>query len=372
MVQISPMRKLYVWSIAISFVLCGTGAFAADHPFQISSADGDSTIYFGILAQAQAERIRTTTGVGDSQDLFLRRLRIIASGKVNKKLSFFIETDSPNLGKGTAGGTKVEERMFIQDAFLTYTFRPEFQVDAGMLLLALNHNFCQSAATLLAVDYGPYTFIVSDPTGSRVGRDYGIQARGYLFKNHLEYRAGVFQGSRAAITETDPGQKNEFRYSGRVVWYPFEAESGFFYTGTSLGTKKILSVGGAFDHQMEYDLRSFDIFYDQPLGHGDGLTLQGGYTYIDGETTFSALPKEHIWLAEAGYYNKRTKLGPFMQLSNRLYADPLRSDAKKYLGGIAYWSSGHRFNIKLGVGRSLGSPATESWQVVVQGQAFIF
>ena len=366
------MRIVLVFLIACFLVLVAAEASAADHPWQINSAEGDSSIIFGFLAQPQVESIRTTTGAGDSQDIFLRRFRLIASGKFSNKMSFFVDTDSPNLGKGTAAGGKVEDRIYIQDAIFTYTFRPQFQLDGGMLLIALSHNSCQSAATLLPVDYGPYTFVASEPTGSRAGRDYGVQARGYLFNQHFEYRAGIFQGSRAATNTADPGTSNDFRYTGRVVWYPFEPETGFFYTGTSLGTKKILSIGAAFDHQMKYNARSVDVFFDQPLHHGNGITFQAAYTYLDGGTTFPQLLREHVWLAEAGYYNGHTKLGPFVQLSNRLFTDPQTKDIKKYLGGIAYWASGHRFNLKLGVGRSLGNTAAESWQVVLQGQAFVY
>jgi hypothetical protein len=372
MLKKPAMKNKLALLTASCLLLCTVSAFAADHPWQMTSADGDSSIALGILAQGQAERIRTTTGVGESNDLFLRRFRLIAGGKITKKLSFFMETDSPNLGKGTTAGPKVDTSMYLQDAIFTYTFRPQFQIDAGMLLIAQSHNSVQSAATLLPVDYGPYTFISSDATNSRVGRDYGIQARGYLFKNHLEYRAGIFQGNRTTITTTHPGTENDFRYTGRVAWYPFEAETGFFYTGTTLGTKKILSIGAAFDHQTKYNERSIDIFYDQPVHNGDGITLQGGYSYFDGGTTFPQLHRQHIWLAEAGYYNKQTKMGPFVQLSNRLYTDPNTSDTKKYLEGIAYLPSGHRFNIKLGVGRNLGSTSVESWQVVLQGQAFVY
>jgi hypothetical protein len=371
MLQETAMRTLLALLIAGTFVLCTAEVFPADRTWQLTSANGDSSLSFGLLAQAQAERIRATTHAGDAQDLFLRRFRLIAAGKYATKFNFFIDTDSPNLGKGNADGSKISERMYLQDAVFTYAFRPEIQIDAGMLLVALSHNSGQSAATLLPIDYGPYTFVASDVTGSRVGRDYGIQARGYLYRQHFEYRAGIFQGSRAATSTDLPGTGNDFRYSGRFVWYPFEPETGFFYSGTSLGSKKILSVGAAFDHQMAYNARSIDIFYDQPLAYSNGITLQAGYSYFDGGVTFAQLKREHIWLAEAGYYNRKTRLGPFVQLSNRLYSDPQTSDTKKYLGGIAYWPSGHRFNVKFGVGRCLGSPSAESWQAVLQGQAFV-
>jgi hypothetical protein len=112
---------------------------------------------------------------------------------------------------------------------------------------------------------------------------------------------------------------------------------------------------------------------------GDEITRQGDYSYFDGGTTGSILPqihREHIWLAEAGYYNKHCKMGSFIQLSNWLFSNPLISDTKKYLGGIAYWPSGHRFNVKLGIGRTLGESTlfgpADPWQVVLQGQTFIF
>jgi hypothetical protein len=373
MVKISPMKKLLC---IIGLCLCIgsllTPAFAADHPWQINSPDKDASIAFGFLAQGQVENIRTTTGTSDSQDIFLRRLRFITAGQFSKKLSFFIETDSPNLGKGTALGTKAADSIYLQDAFLTYTFRPEFQIDAGMLLPSFSHNSLQSAASLMPVDYGPYTFLASDPTNSRVGRDYGIQARGYLFKKHFEYRFGVFQGNRSKL-ESNPGTSNDFRYAARVVWYPFDAETGYFYSGTTLGAKKILAIGAGFDHQLKYNATSVDIFYDQPVNKGDSITLQADYNRFDGGLTFPQLPRENVWMVEAGYYSHKAKIGPFAQLSNRLFTDPKRSDLKKYTGGIAYYPSGaHRFNLKFGVGRTLGTVAAESWQVVFQGQTFFF
>jgi hypothetical protein len=361
---------LIIGSFVFICSLLSAPAFAVDHPFQITSAEKDSSVYFGFLGQGQIERIRTTSGTAESQDIFLRRFRLIASGQFNKKMTFFIDTDSPNLGKGTAGGAKIEDRIYLQDAILTYAFRPEFQIDAGMLLVPFSHNSGQSAATLLAVDYGPYSFLASDPTNSRVGRDYGVQARGYLFQKHFEYRAGLFQGNRATIA-SNPGTTNDFRYAGRVAWYPFESETGYFYTGTTLGSKRILAIGAGIDHQMKYSAGSFDVFFDHPVRHGDAITLQADYTRFDGGVTFPQLARENVWLVEAGYYNRQTKLGPFIQLSNRLFTDPRKSDLKKYTGGIVYWPNGHRFNLKLGAGRSLGSVSTEGWQIVLQAQTFI-
>jgi len=36
--------------------------------------------------------------------------------------------------------------------------------------------------------------MASDPTRSKIGRDYGLQARGYI-KKHFEYRVGVYRAT---------------------------------------------------------------------------------------------------------------------------------------------------------------------------------
>jgi hypothetical protein len=359
---------------AIRRVLCTTLVLlslplvlqGADHPWQITSADNRSSVAFGFLAQGQAEWLTNPRSGNTSQNLFLRRLRLITGGQWNNNLSFFIETDSPNLGKAMADGSKFAERIYLQDAILSYRFRDEFQLDGGLLLFPVSHNTGQAATTLLPVDYSPYSFLASDPTDSRVGRDYGLQARGYLYRKHFEYRLGTFQGRRGTSASAP------FRYSGRAVWYPFEADTGFFYTGTTLGTRKILALGASFDCQQDYHTWAADFFYDQPLFAGDGLTLQAGYTRYDGGTTFPQLAAQQDWLLESGYYFHRAKLGPFLQFAGQRFSSPTGRNSSKYLGGLAWWHSGHRFNLKLGVGRvaSGGDPARI--QVVLQSQIFLF
>jgi hypothetical protein len=358
-------------SLLIVFFVCVQTAlpfitYGADHPWQIASQDGKSSIAFGFLAQGQAEWLTNPkTGV-TSQNLFLRRMRLIAGGQINEKISFFIESDSPNLGKGQADGTKVAEKVFLQDVILTYKFRDEFQLDGGMLLIPFGHNGTQGATTLLPIDYGPFSFLSSDPTDSRAGRDYGLQTRGYLFKKHFEYRLGAYQGRRGTSANAP------FRYSGRAVWYPFEAETGFFYSGATLGTKKILALGASFDNQSDYHSQGVDFFYDQPIFKGDALTMQADYAHYDGGSIFRQLPPEHTWLVEAGYYFHQVKVGPFAQLTGLRYRPDLGKDQSKFLGGVAWWPQGHRLSIKFGLGRTRLGSDPRRIQAVIQTQFYIF
>jgi hypothetical protein len=342
-------------------------ASAAEAQWRVSSADGSSWLTIGVLAQPQAEWL-TPPGGGDSaQNLFLRRARFIFGGKVSERITFFIDTDAPNLGKADAAGRKVDERIFLQDAVFTYNVGRSINVEAGMIIVPVARHATQGATTLMAVDYGPFSFTHSDPTGSRAGRDYGVQARGYLANNHVEFRAGVFSGARGA------GATAPLRYAVRGVWYPFEAETGLFYTGTSLGARRIVSVGASVDRQDDYLARAIDFFVDQPLaGNAGGVTFQANYTRYDGGTTFVQLPRQDVWFVEAGLFHRRTRLGPFAQWTSRDHVAAGIADESKATGGLAYWAEGHRFNIKAGVAR-LGRTGTgDRTQVVVQGQVFVF
>jgi len=345
------------------------GAFAADPPWRLTSADGSTSLTFGVLAQPQVETMTTADGTATAKHFLVRRARLILGGKLGDRVSFFIDTDAPNVGKPTASGRKNEDAMFLQDVAITFAATKSINLEAGLIIVPVGRHAAQSAATLLGVDYGPFSFSHSEPTNCRMGRDYGAQARGYLANNHLEFRAGVFNGARGT-SDTAP-----LRLTARGVWYPFEAETGLFYAGTTLGARRIFSIGASLDHQDGYTAAGADVFIDQPLAGGNrSVTGQVDYTHYDGGLSLPQLPHQEVWLVEAGMYDKATRLGPFVQWTRRLVATPSATTPgeEKVTGGLAYWAQGHRFNVKLGIGRATRTAAPARTQVVVQGQLYVF
>ena len=348
----------------ILLACCAQPIAASDLPWKFSTNGGNTSVTFGFLVQPQFESLENASATQTDANLFFRRLRFLAGGKITSKLSYFVESDCPNLGKKGNDGTRYTE-MFLQDAYLSYAFRPEFQLDGGMILIPISHNSQQSAASLLAVDYGAYSFLASAPTRSKTGRDYGLQARGYISKQ-FEYRVGVFRGNR------NHGGDFPYRYMARFVWYPMEADTGFFYTGTTHGAKKIVAIGGGIDRQGDYSANSADIFIDQPLPNGDAVTVQADYIHYDGGSSFQSLAKQNTWMVEGSYYFKKLKLGPFLQYSSRDFDDPASLGDAKVQGGIAYWIQKHRINIKAGFGKLLKDNSPDRAQIVVQTQFFYY
>jgi len=361
------MRKFLGVGWTVGFVLVMAAAIStASAQWEIKSDDGNASIKFGFLAQMKAEAQDTADGGDTAQDLYFRRLRILVGGKMGDGWTYFFETDSPNLGKGESDGTKGAGDVYIQDFFVSYSKTDKFRFDAGMILIPLAHNSTQSAATLMPVDYGPYSFLNSGPTDSRVGRDYGVQIRGHLAKDHFEYRLGAYQGQRG----TD--STNQFRYAGRVVWYPFEADKGVFYTGTTLGKKHILAIGAGADAQEDYRATAFDVFWDRPFGESNGFTVQAGWIEYDGDVFFPTLPKQSVMQAELGLWIGSAKVQPFLAWAERDYDDPASVDEARYEVGLAWYMKGFERVLKFAYGKIDPDSGEKLDRFTIQLQAFRF
>jgi hypothetical protein len=312
------------------------------------------------MVQARAEWQR---GSGTTvQNLFLRHLRLLAGGRARRSFTFFIGTDTPNMGKAMADGTKNNASMGIYDAWVTYESRDAFKLDIGLLGTPNSHNSIQSISGMLASDFGPYSFVSTPPTGAKAGRDYGVEARGYVLGHHVEYRAGAFQGFRG-----DKGD-HELRYLARVVVDAYQAERSVYYAGTSLGTRRNFALGASADHQEHYNSAGVDLFFDHPLANGDGVSVQGDVVRYNGGRTFASFPWQDTWLGELGYFSKVTRLTPFIQVAAQRFAVDSIPDQRQAVAGLAWFVAGHKLNLKAAIGRlhRAGAPSSSLFQLTFQ------
>jgi hypothetical protein len=350
--------------LTVVMMLFAAGASAQ---WKIETEDGSSMVKFGFLLQGRAETLDAASGETTARDLYIRRFRLLAGGKITDKLGFFVETDSPNMGKGLPDGSKNRPDIYFQDVVLTYKFTDSIMLDGGLILIPTCYNCNESAAALLPVDYGAYSFISSGPTTSNVGRDYGVQARGYLANQHLEVRLGIFQGARGSDAN------NGFRTTGRVMWHVWEPQTGLFYLGTSLGTKRLLAFGASFDVQEEYETYALDAFFDHPVGKHDAITLQADWVTWDGSSFLTAIPEQDTWLFEGSYYLGAVKLAPFVQYLTRDFADDsLGTDETRWQAGLAWYPRGSKLSIKLAAGRIETDVSPDRFQGILQLQVFQF
>src|SRR6185295_18228854 len=160
--------------------------------------------------------------------------------------------------------------------------------------------------------------------------------------------------------------------AGRLAWYVFGPETGLFYRGTSLGKTQTLSIGGSFDKQQDYSSYGGDLFWDQPIGGGNGFTLQVDVTTVDGGKFLLALPKQTDMLVEAGIYINSVHLQPFIQYSDENFDKSTLADEKRTGGGLAYYFNGHNSNLKAQLNVIDKNGAKKRNQFLLQYQVFVF
>ena len=106
----------------------------------------DISFKVGTLIQPWADFAQDSTASGYAKNLFLRRIRLIVGGQLAPNITFFVETDNPNLGKApkSLGGG-----FITQDAFVEWKPRNNaFILDAGLMFVPLCRNCLETAASL--------------------------------------------------------------------------------------------------------------------------------------------------------------------------------------------------------------------------------
>jgi hypothetical protein len=366
---------------------------AAASPIKIDTAN--SSMKFGVLAQPQFESAGASVGDGRSLNLYMRRVRILLAGSLFGSIEYFMETDSSNLFKAGADGNRTTSAMVIQDAFATFkVWKDMIKVDVGYTLPPLARNALQSAASLYALDYFANSFLHANSFGNAVnpvGRDLGVQLRGLLLNGLVEYRLGAFQGRRnpaittpAATAGGTPtvdriAARNSFRVAGRLQINLLDPETGFFYAGTYLGAKRILSLGGAYDYQRyepgSYKYWAADGFLDLPVGPG-AVTAQVDFAHWDGGELVS-LSRRYAVMSEAGYRIADLRLSPIVRFE-RLWVPGKNGAADitetRVGGGLSLWAYGHNSNVKVFYARVIPSATGQnSYNVfTLQWQVFVF
>src|SRR5271169_7134118 len=170
--------------IAALFLL----AFGRAEAQAIIKVNDNVNFKLGLLLQTQwdeqqiANAANNATG-GWQQNMLLRRARIILGGQVAPNVFFFVETDNPNLGKTTVGGTGTGAKapatgFSLLDAVGEWRIAKEFNIQFGEILVPVNRWILTSAASTFMLDQSSYNIVPSTALQNNTGRVAGVMIRG--------------------------------------------------------------------------------------------------------------------------------------------------------------------------------------------------
>ena len=314
-------------------------------------------------------------------DFYLKRVRLLFSGQIRPDVKFFVGFLNGNMGKDG----DMSPRTLIADAWVEYTVSDYMKINAGLLKLPFSRHMQQSGAKLHGLDFHG-SFLKR--SGVAIDhRDMGVMVRGLLLDKKIDYRLAIVDGTEYH-KEVIPGDTSAVppvpditvltneddmpRFVGRIGYNVFDPEPGYFWAGTYLGKKKVLSFGVSFDLQPGvggdegdelYSAFAFDAFADIPMGENSVVGTLNAYSFGPG----GIIPEgSGLWF-DFGY--RINKIEPLVAVE--LY-EPSEGDSGKrqaILGGLNFWMHGHNSSLKFQFGGEKLDGADE-WTktVIVQSQ----
>lgn len=260
---------------AVSLLFAGLSPSAQAGPTIPFNNESYLTFTYSVQAWGQNRGYTSATDSGSTSDFFLRRNRLTFNGQVNDYVGFYSQLEAGNDGKGG----DVDKSVYFRDAYVTLDYTDPVRFIVGRFKNTFsreNLEDCFGPLTLDRAEWLAYT-----PWGGT--RDTGAAVWGNLADGKFQYRLMVANGR-----EGDNVPKKNPRFTARAHWSFFDPEAGYGYSGTYLGTKKVLTVGIAQDYQkdvaygdflsksnpQDYKASTVDFFYEQPFSSGT-YTLSG-------------------------------------------------------------------------------------------------
>ncbi|HXO41586.1 MAG TPA: porin [Thermoanaerobaculia bacterium] len=333
----------------------------------IIKVNDDVWFRFGMQLQGWADWLQSATTRGYAENLYLRRDRFQVAGSVAPGVTFFFQTDQPNLGKAPkAFGTG----FVVQDAWGQWALNEGFAINFGKFIVPFSRNELQSTVSFLTLDISPTSTVFLTPTATDATRDTGFELKGYLIDGgRLEYRYALMQGVRTADS------RNGFRNSAYVQYDFLETERGYVYAGTNLGKKNIFALSGGYDGQAGYHAYSADAFTNLKVGAGDEFGGQFQWTHYDGEHSIITLPRQNDYLVELAYFISAAKFQPFGKWEKQSFSagDMQKNDVTRWGAGAHYYVYGQNLKLSAQYLRIIPkSPIKDTNEFTVAMQVYYF
>ncbi len=171
--------------------------------FNFSSGDSNFVAQLHAVVQFDSRSFFNDGGVNGNDGFLLRRARPIFSGTVFHDFDYNFTPDF--------GGSTVQ----IQDAYVNYRFRPEFQVQAGKFKSPIGLEHLVADKDTLFNERSLATALVPN-------RDLGLDLHGDLFGGVASYAVGVFNGAPDySSTTTNLSFQDSKAFVGRVFFQPW-------------------------------------------------------------------------------------------------------------------------------------------------------
>lgn len=290
--------------LAIAAAAAAGGAHAG--PTISYGDEGFVTLNYAVQIWAQGRDYTSANDSGQTTDFFLRRNRITLSGQYNDYVGFYAQLEA---GSDSRAGQD-DRSVYYRDAYVTFDWTDSLRFIAGRFKNTFtreNLEACLEPLTLDRAETLSYT-----PFGGT--RDTGVAMWGNLADGLFQYRLMASDGR-----EADEVVKDSPRLTARAHVSLLEPEFDYGYRGTYLGTRKVFTIGAAYDYQADvayadytnrgdsrdYSAWTADAFLEYPTSAGTFTASAAAMDYsVDDAINADPDPLLPVTSELEGYYAK--------------------------------------------------------------------
>ena len=313
MTSIKPEKqpaRHYLAPLALALAAGSTGVQAG--PTITYGDEGFVTLNYALQVWAQSRDFTSATDDGSSTDFFLRRNRITLSGQFNDYIGFYTQLEAGNDSKGNLN----DRSVYYRDAYITFDWTDAMRFIVGRFKNTFTRENLEACLEPLTMDRAET--LAYTPFGG--SRDTGVAMWGNMADGLFQYRLMVADGR-----EGDEVVKDSPRLTGRVHLSLWDPEYDYGYRGTYLGTRKVLTIGAAYDYQgdvayenypdrrqpADYKAWTTDIFLEYPARIGT-FTASSAYMDYSTDDAINMFPDPQLPVTSdmEGYYVKAGYMFP--------------------------------------------------------------
>jgi hypothetical protein len=291
-----------------------------------------------------------------------------------------------SLGKNIQGMLNTEwdgSSIRVLDAAAQFSLSPELNVWAGRMLSPSDR--ANMAGPYYSLGGGYWAGVASRygyNGGIFRGRDDGVTVWGNLLDGKLGYSVGAYEGHTFGIgTLTQNEAKaagvqaaDKPMVAGRLQYDFWDAEPGYYGTGTYLGSKDILAIGLAGRQQADgvltvggvgdYRSWSADYLLEKRLAGAGAVSLEAAY--YDYDTDGIVLAEQgKAWSAGAGYIFpvSRGSLQPYLRFQK--FSADSGIDTRQQDAGVNWIIDGYNAQLGALYSRTKATGAADQSKFVV-------
>jgi hypothetical protein len=298
--RLRPRRLRAVHLAAALLAVCGPCATRpAGAAVDLRGPDGSSLQLSALLQPTAQVTGGAAAGLpsGDAAtDLYLRRIRLIASGTLLARTGFVFSVDQPRYGRRG----DYSAQLALLDAYAWVDLGGRQLIEAGQLQLPFARGLLTGAGAIHTLDNA--SPLISFFGADHNNRELGVQYRGLFAAEHLQLRLGLFNGVAAAPAQAASGTQaaapalnpdGRPAVYGRVHYSLLGSETGLTYQGIAFAEAPIVTVGAGGSWQggagaaagARVDLSSYaaDAHAELPLFADGGLLADAAaFLYLAG------------------------------------------------------------------------------------------